>query len=913
MGPSPHQFVGFFFILASATSTNLHRRLPRNVVPVHYHIDWVVTKCEFSGKESIDLEVRNSTDSFKLHSRDLQVDFETVKITKLSTNEDVNIVLVNGENKDVESFEYFTNDDSPRNLSVNSVKGDRLKVSLSEPLEVGSKYRLYMEFNGTMNSRKAFGFYCQRYRHGNQTKWLASTSFEPGNARSAFPCFDEPGLRANFTISITHDKKMTALSNMPLSSSAPSDLGEDCVVDTFETSPKMSTYLVSAFVGEYDHIDSKYLKNKPIRVWAHKEKVSYGDLPLRLTARHLSFLQNYTGVSDPMPKQDLLAIRNFAAGGVENWGLITYDERFLLFNPRHRRNKQVVLRACNLIAHELAHIWFGNLVALDSWRDIWLNEGFSTYFAALSTNKVYREYDTQAWILAKESAMLRDCKWTTHPLRPDLELDARDIFDEITYYKGSSILRMLNFTLGEDVLKEGVRNYLQEKLYSTACHKVLWANLEKAAVAAGHSFPEGVTLEQIMDAWLNKPGYPVVTVSRDYTTGEVTISQKSVLEKEEELREESESDGWFVPLSYTFQDEKDSTVRTKIWLDPRQPNLTIPDPAAPDRWLLFNLMGASYCRIRYDSTNAKFLLNDLSNFWIDDRVLVLSDMLELARIGFAPVEGTFDALTFLKDELSPYPWLALLSSTSKTVSFFEGTELESIYVDFLNGILSSGMERLDESSPHRKELITLSCKLGVEQCTKMGRELFRKWAENPNNEIPEDIRYPVVCLGVAEGDAKTWELVNNRLSTSHEASEKKDILKALACSKDEKLLLKYLQYGLSSNKTAFSGKKLSVILKSLAKQHPDFVLNTLSEKNVAPPKHNTKWQRLLEILADQVNSPERLEKFTYIVSGSSDSFKSAVRKSPLLTIAESNLEWFSNNKHDAEAWLRNHQQMKRQV
>uniref|UniRef100_A0A146MHD0 Aminopeptidase n=2 Tax=Lygus hesperus TaxID=30085 RepID=A0A146MHD0_LYGHE len=887
-------------------------RLNEDVVPLHYHVTLVPKRdCTFSGTVAIQLDVRNSTDLLKFNSRDLSIDPSSVALSNLKNDgEEVDVVQLEKELGD----SNYNLEEGYKNLTLDFPGREFVTVAVGEPLQSPGRYLLYMAFNGTMNSRRTLGLYCTGTRHRNRTRFFVASAFEPNLASTAFPCWDEPGFKAKFTISLAHDNQTVTLSNMPLKESKPYDDGEEegWRLDTFHTTPKMAPYLIGIMVSEnIAHLDSKLTRGRKVSIWGHPSRVQYGDLPMRLANRHMEFLEEYTSFPDPMPKQDMLTVRNYIAGGLENWGIVSYDEKLVLFDPRYRRNKQVVLRASNLIAHELSHIWFGNLVTPKWWDDIWLSEGFSSYFAALSTSKVYPVWghETASWILARENSMEADARDTTHPLRPDVSPGSgfKEVFDQIIYHKGQSIVRMLNFTIGEEALKEGLRSYLKERAFSTASHEHLWNSLERAARKHG-SLPENITLSEVMDGWMNQRGYPVVSVIRDYQTGEVTISQRSILDKEDETTpaREDTGGGWWIPLTFTYEGENGTSTSTKVWLDPSEMNTTISDPAPSDRWLLFNLHGAGYYRVRYDRENAGYLLNDLSDLWLDDRVQVVSDMVELARLGFSPVADAMKAMSWLKDEISPYPWLALLGSAHKTLSLFKGTELEDMFTEFMNEILSAGMNRVEDDDPHKKQLVALSCEIGVKKCTEMAKENFKKWAEDPSFKIQDDVRGSVYCYGVANGDSKTWQLVNSRFASTTDMKDKKDLLKALSCTKDPKLLSKYLSWALEPGKGGPGIKKTSVMFKALAKRDPDMLLSALVSKGTAFKRRNMRWKRLLEHVAVEVNNEQQLNKLKAVLTSGKDEFKSELGSSALIRLAESNVDWLEKNMGETKAWLQLH-------
>ncbi|XP_063599467.1 aminopeptidase N-like [Penaeus indicus] len=355
---------------------------------------------------------------------------------------------------------------------------------------------------------------------------LAATFFAPTYARNAFPCLDEPALKATFSISLAHEDHLTALSNMPLADSEPVAGQAGWVWDHFATSVPMSTYLVAFVISDFRNKSSES-GGVRFSAWAREAALQQVDYALETGPKALSFFEDYFGLPYPLPKEDMVALPDFAPGAMENWGLITYRETAMLYSPAasSASNKQ---RVAVVVVHELAHQWFGNLVTPTWWTDVWLNEGFASFMEFLGTDHVEPSWQMKEQFVVSDLHYVFgiDSLESSHPISvPVVSQDQLgEIYDVIAYVKGASILRMMNYFLGEETFRKGVSNYLKAFAYDAAAQDDLWEFLTEAAHEDA-TLAADISVKDIMDTWTLQTGYPVVRVERDATGASATVTQ----------------------------------------------------------------------------------------------------------------------------------------------------------------------------------------------------------------------------------------------------------------------------------------------------------------------------------------------------------------------------------------------------
>src|SRR6266699_3046952 len=579
------------------TFANTPGKLPKQVGPLEYSIRIVpdVSKFTFSGSETVKLKTTAPVRELVLNSLELEIARASIDGTQLS----------------------------PAAIKLDP-NNELLTIALPNELAIG-EHCLALEFSGKITPKGRALYYMpyQEQRTGAKKVALGS-QFEPSDARRFFPCWDEPSFRASFQLTAVLPENWLAVSNMPIESERKIDIGKEV---RFQPTPSMSSYLNVFVAGEFDAIETKAAGTQ-VRVIATKAKAESGRYALESTAQILQYYNDYFGVRYPLPKLDQIAIPGGFGGAMENWGGITYFESALLFDPK----KSSVLtkqRIYEVIAHETAHQWFGDLVTMAWWDNLWLNEGFASWMG--SKCAAHFNPDWEVWLarniqrdparrtgIAKEVAMEGDARSTTHAIQQPVanESDANSAFDDITYRKGQSFLRMLESFLGEDVFRDGVRRYIAAHEYSNSTTVDLWNALSDAS---------GKPVGEIAAAWTEQPGFPVVMMKRD---GEkVSLSQERFTIN----FPNAPALQWKIPLTWFVVSE--NKIESRLMNDKIE---NLPAIAA-DRVIKLNANGAGNYRVQYDDSSWKALLGALAKLNVEDRVNLLSDSWALVQANRADV------------------------------------------------------------------------------------------------------------------------------------------------------------------------------------------------------------------------------------------------------------------------------------
>ncbi|KAK2841765.1 hypothetical protein Q5P01_011965 [Channa striata] len=603
-------------------------RLPTSLMPESYNVSLQprltpVNGTEFyifTGESTVEFVCVEETDLILIHSHKLNYSqFE------------------NGQPAMLVSLDTAVEAPSIKSTQMQTVT-QYLVIHLNGKLVKGQRYRLYTIFTGELADDLG-GFYRSVFDEDGVTKVVATTQMQPTHARKAFPCFDEPAMKAVFNITLIHDIGTVALSNGEEKESSQISVGDKMMQRTvFEPTLKMSTYLLAFIVSDFASI-SNISDNVSIRIFARKTAIAagQGQYALDITGPILNFFEQYYNYKYPLPKSDQVALPDFNAGAMENWGLITYRETALLYDEAFSSNSNRE-RIATIIAHELAHMWFGNLVTLRWWNDLWLNEGFASYVEYLGADKAEPTWNVKDLIVLSDvhRVFAVDALTSSHPLsskEEDVQTPAQisELFDAISYSKGAAVLRMLSDFLTEDVFTKGLQTYLAEFAFGTAVYTDLWSHLDEAARLNETELPAPVP--DIMNTWVLQMGFPVITINT--TAGHVS-QQHFLLDPNSNVTAVSPYNyEWIVPIKWM----KTGVIQKPEWLETKSATINAMKVTADD-WVLANLNVVGYYRVNYDQGNWDRLLRALNTNHMDipviNRAQLVDDAFNLARAQIIP-------------------------------------------------------------------------------------------------------------------------------------------------------------------------------------------------------------------------------------------------------------------------------------
>ena len=636
-------------------------------------------------------------------------------------------------------------------------KNNKLVINSSSKFEKEENVKLRIEFEGKI-ADDLKGIYASKYlsNSGKEEK-LISTQFEPTDARNAFPCIDEPNYKAKFNLTLIIHSNLTAISNMPIEKTK--NLNEKETQIKFQETPIMSTYLLFFAIGK---IKSKQLKtnnNILIRVWATNEQEKFSDFALETSEKLLDYFESYFGTKYPLPKLDHIAIPDFAAGAMENWGCISYRETALLVDPEKSsiQTKQLVAA---IIAHEMAHMWFGDLVTMDWWNDLWLNESFASWMGDKAISNLYPEWDVWTKFLLDDTnrAFELDALDSSHPIEQEVKNpdEIGQLFDAISYSKGASLIRMLENYIGEEKFKKGIQQYIVKHQYKNTITNDLWNALSKSS---------NKDIKTLMEQWTTKSGFPLILVSEE--NDKIKISQ----EKFSYNPENNDQSEWIVPIKYNSLINNTKSKQTHL-LETKE------DFIQNKNITIMNTDSSGFYKTSYSNelfTKISNLLTDnINNFSNEERLGLISDYYTLLKSSKIDPGKYLDLIKTLNKENNPYIWKYICGSLKSIDSKLYNTDLYSKYYSFASEIfnnISIDLEWNLDKTPLETDqimiatLIDSACYFGIEDLKNKSSQIFKEISFNSNDEIHPNLKRPLLFSVAYNGESndfdKIWELYLN--------------------------------------------------------------------------------------------------------------------------------------------------------
>lgn len=589
-------------LLSSATIVIMHivEKLIENFKPNNYKLSLNINRIQRTtdGNVIITGTSQANSDTITLHSKDLNIQS----------------ITVNGDN-----------------TTFNFGKNDALIINTAN--QIDSEYVIDIKFDGKITDAM-HGIYPCYYNHEGVKKELIATQFESHHAREVFPCIDEPAAKATYDVILTTENNVTVLGNMPIKSQTQSD---DKLITTFETTPRMSSYLLAWVVGELHKKTAHTKSGVEVNVWATPAQASDNlDFALDIATQSIDFYNEYFDTAYPLPKSDHVALPDFSAGAMENWGLITYREIALLVDPKNTSidSKQYVAR---VIAHELSHQWFGNLVTMEWWNDLWLNESFASLIEYFAVDHIHPEWNSWLDFASHDSviALRRDSLAGVQPVQTDVNHpdEIGTLFDgAIVYAKGARLLQMLQRYIGDKAFQSGLKQYFREFAYQNTKGVDLWTHLSQSS---------GKEIAPFMDTWISQPGFPVLHVTLD--GDKLSLSQEKLVSKSTEKSDVL----WPITLN-------SNCAAVPEILDQQSITVTTDETAA----IRFNIGNCAHFVTHYDDELMSRIIQQIKNneLTVIDRLQLLNEQLILAQAGIISSAEILPIIDALGDETNESVW-----------------------------------------------------------------------------------------------------------------------------------------------------------------------------------------------------------------------------------------------------------------
>jgi aminopeptidase N len=677
-------------------------------------------------------------------------------------------------------------------------------VTISLPEEVQGDIALSIIFVGAINNKMA-GFYRSRYITDEEEKFNAVTQFEESDARRAFPCMDHPSSKATFDVEMVIDADKTAVSNMPVKEEK--DLGEGRKFVRFERTPTMSTYLLFFGVGDFEFIEDP--GEVLIRVATMPGVSHQGQFGLDFSRKALLFAEDYFGTRYPLPKLDLLAIADFAAGAMENWGAMTFRENLLLYDPE-TTSKAGKERICEVIAHELTHQWFGDLVTPEDWKYLWLNESFATYFGYGIVDRYYPEWDVWEQFLHGQTgtALDRDALQENFPI----EIPGGDhvIINvstaPIIYNKGGSILRQVEGYVGRDHFRDGLRRYLKTHEYGCASSHDLWESLESVSAKP---------IARMMENWIGQAGLPLVEIKRE---GEKLL----VTQKRFTYLPGRFDQSWLIPLSIRVFLKDGTTKVIEALLESKAVLIPLDGEVVSYK---VNEGQTGFYRVSYlDEKNLKELGRRIADLSLGsvDRWGLQSDFYALVIAGHASLADYLGFLSHYADEEAFLPLTSIATNLRHAYVITGNDKIASLGAAYFEKVLDRmGYDPAEEdrhtTSILREQLLWNAALYGSRKAAGFGQLRFSRAMEG--EKIHPDIMRSVMEVGAFFGGEEAYHWLTKRFQSSPSEHERMNILVALGCF----------------NQKAILQKVLSFVLEEVPDRNKFITIGVLAENRLASP------------------------------------------------------------------------------
>ena len=731
-------------------------RLLDTFTPNHYNLTLDLTRAEekeFSGTVIISGE--STRESISLHSKGLTIQSATI-------------------------------DNQPADISF----GEFDELRLSQPNLKNGNHTICINFSGNITDAM-HGLYPCYFTHDGVKKQLFATQFESHHAREVFPCVDEPAAKAEYDLTLITRPGITVLGNMPVKSEEENG---DSLTTTFEKTPRMSSYLLAFVIGELHKKSARTKSGVEVNVWATPaQNENTLDFALDIATRSIDFYDEYFGVKYPLPKSDHVALPDFSSGAMENWGLITYRESCLLADPELTPESSRRFIA-TVIAHELSHQWFGNLVTMNWWNDLWLNESFANMMEHVAIDALQPDWHMWEDFATNEvtAALRRDSLDGVQSVQADVNHpdEISTLFDPaIVYAKGGRLLVMARKLISEETFRAGLKSYFEKFAYKNTVGNDLWQELESAS---------GQPIVNLMNAWISQPGLPVVSVSNSHDAA--ILSQERFF-----IGEHQPSDAlWPIPL---FANQP---LDVKI-LNQKETTVSIEKP------LQLNCGLSAHFVTKYDESSREYLLKNITELPTLDKICILQDATILARAGFENSASLLPLALSLKTETNEKVFGMAAGALTELRKFVDDNDAARDSLKRISGEFARATfeelgwdEKAGESDDDRERRTTALSLMMYSEDKEVLNEAKTRFNNNKSEDLPTEIRALIISANVRHFE--TPEMIENLFAT-YKNTPSNDLQNDIAI-------------GLTSTKNPETAEK---------------ILANIKDSNVIRPQDTSRW------------------------------------------------------------------------
>ncbi len=852
--------------------------LPSNVKPSKYRLTLQpdLGTFTFTGEQTTDIEIVVPTARISLNAAELEIGGAVLRR--------------NGASIPVSSISLDADTETAT-------------LDFGETLSPGPA-QLDMQFTGILNDRLV-GFYRSEYQDAEgQTRHLATTQFEATDARRAFPCWDEPAQKAVFDVTLVFADGFQAVSNTPIVEDTRPSPGLRSV--RFAETPIMSTYLLAFVIGDLVSVEADAADGTKVGVWTTRGKENQAGFALDTSVKLLGYFNEYFSIPYPLPKLDHIAIPDFAAGAMENWGCVTYRETALLVDPENS-SAGTRQRVAEVVAHEMAHMWFGDLVTMEWWDDLWLNESFASWMGTKAVDWLFPDWEmwTQFVNMDTNRALSLDGLKNSHPIEQEVKNPAEvsQLFDAISYSKGGSVLRMLEHFLGPEVFRGGLYRYLKGHEYGNARTQDLWAALEEES---------GMPVTGIMDSWVKQMGYPVLEVKADrgIDSVQISLSQERFVYDRLLGDEDPNPEVWRVPVTVSAP----GAAAVSTVMESKEALLTLPAAHPAEDWYKVNAGQTGFYRVNYAGEDWKRLAPAVGarELPATDRLGIQNDAYALSRAGLLPITQFLELAGSYSGETDASVWSDLASNLRDIEQLIAGEPVHPAYQGFGRELFGPAARRAGWTprpedghldSLLRSTVLGQSGSYNDEETLAQAGDLFRQYLENPDAVHP-DLRGVVFSLAAQAGNRTTYDQLWELEERTSLQEEKIRLLLAMSRFQDVGLLNETLERALSPR--VRSQDTITVVGGVAANprgRQPawEFVKNNWAEFDRRYGGGGFGLMRLVSICSSFTTDEQRADVENFFAEHPAPAAERTIRQA--LERVRLNIRWLENNRPALNGWF----------